>query len=269
MIFQPILDPTLGCASYLIGDETVGSAAVVDPLESVGSEAYIIQAAEAGLWVEHVIETHVHADHASAATALAQAAGVPVALHAAAEPAYPHRGLMDGEQIALGGITLTVWYTPGHTPDSLSLVVTDSARSPDPWFVLTGDALFVGDVGRPDLGEDASDSAIGAAAEALYRSVHERLLTLDDSVEVYPAHYGASACGGLFMSRKPWSTVGFERRANRALLEPDAQSFARHVLALLKPPPPEAHALRHRNLGRAEGPARSDKARTARREEHA
>lgn len=250
MIFQPILDPALGCASYLIGDETVGAAAVVDPLDSVGSDAYIVQAAEAGLTIEHVIESHVHADHASAAPALAGSLGLSVSVHNAANPDYPHRGLADGESIAVGGITLTIWYTPGHTPDSISLVVADLTRSPDPWFVLTGDALFVGDVGRPDLGEEASDAAVHGAALALYHSLHDRLLTLGDAVEVYPAHYGASACGGLFMSRKPWSTIGFERRTNQALLQPDPEHFARHVLSLLKPPPPEARALRQRNLGR-------------------
>lgn len=251
MIFQPILDPALGCASYLIGDETVGSAAVVDPLQSVGADAYILQAAESGLTIEHVIESHVHADHASAAPKLAGAMGLAVEVHAAAKPTYAHRGLLDGERIDVGGVALTVWYTPGHTPDSISLLVTDATRSPEPWFVLTGDALFVGDVGRPDLGDEASDAAVRAAALALYRSLHDRLLTLDDAVEVYPAHYGASACGGLFMSRKPWSTIGFERRTNRALLQRDPEAFTRHVLSLLKPPPPEAHALRLRNLGRS------------------
>ena len=176
--------------------------------------------------------------------------GLAVEVHAAAKPTYAHRGLLDGERIDVGGVALTVWYTPGHTPDSISLLVTDATRSPEPWFVLTGDALFVGDVGRPDLGDEASDAAVRAAALALYRSLHDRLLTLDDAVEVYPAHYGASACGGLFMSRKPWSTIGFERRTNQALLQPDVDAFTRHVLSLLKPPPPEARALRARNLGR-------------------
>ena len=250
MIFQPILDPTLGCASYLIGDEAVGTAAVVDALASVGTDAYIVQAAEAGLSIEHVIETHVHADHPSAAADLAAALGLPVSVHAGARPDYAFHGLGDGDTIALGGIALTVWHTPGHTPDSISVVVADRTRSADPWFVLTGDALFVGDVGRPDLGEDADATAVSAAAAALYRSLHERLLRLDDAVEIYPAHYGASACGGLFMSRKPWSTIGFERRTNQALLQPDVDAFTRHVLSLLKPPPPEARALRARNLGR-------------------
>ena len=240
----------MGCASYLIGDEAVGSAAVVDPLESVGADAYIVRAAEAGLTIEQVIESHVHADHASAAPALSSALGLPVSVHASAQPRYPYRGLADGEPIVLGSVSLTVWHTPGHTPDSISLLVADATRAPEPWFVLTGDALFVGDVGRPDLGEDASEAAVREAAHALYRSLHERLLTLADAVEIYPAHYGASACGGLFMSRKPWSTIGFERRTNLALQQPDPESFTRHVLSLLKPPP-EARALRQKNLGRA------------------
>lgn len=250
MIFQPILDPALGCASYLVGDEALGAGAVVDALDSVGADAYIVRAAEAGLTIEHVIESHIHADHASAASALAGALGLPVSVHAEARPAYPCRGLEDGERIDVGAVRLTVWHTPGHTPDSLSLVGADRSRSDEPWFALTGDALFVGDVGRPDLGDDADEAAVRLAAQALYHSVHDRLLTLDDAVEIYPAHYGASACGGLFMSRKPWSTIGFERRTNRALLQPDVDAFTRHVLALLKPPPPEARALRQQNLGR-------------------
>lgn len=248
LVFLPVLDPALGCASYVLGDEVVGSAVVVDPLDAIGSDAYIVQAALSGLSIERVIETHVHADHASAAHALAQALGIPVGLHPAAAPDYPHDPLADGQELHTGGLTLTVWHTPGHTPDSLSLVVRDATRSTDPWFVLTGDALFVGDVGRPDL-VDSTDQAVEQAAHALYRSLHDRLLTLPDSVEVYPAHYGASACGGLFMSRKPWSTIGFERRTNRALLAPDEAAFTHHVLSLLKPPPPEARALRRKNLG--------------------
>jgi hydroxyacylglutathione hydrolase len=254
LVFEPILDPTLGCASYILGDDSVGSAAVVDPLEAVGVDTYIVRAAEAGLTIEHVIESHVHADHASAGPALAAALGLPVSLHAGARPTYASRPLADGDEIRLGGLSLTVWYTPGHTPDSISLVVTDRARADEPWFVLTGDALFVGDVGRPDLVDGAGEAAVRDAARDLYRSLHERLLTLPDHVEVYPAHYGASACGGLFMSRKPWSTIGFERRANRALQAPDADRFASHVLALVKPPPPEAGALRRRNLGVATVP---------------
>lgn len=249
MVFLPILDPVLGCASYLLGDDAVGTAVVVDPLEAVGADAYIVRAAEHGLAIEHIVESHVHADHASAAAALGAALGLPVSLHPDAHPTYPHRPLADGEEIAVGSLALTVWHTPGHTPDSLSLVARDTTRSQAPWFALTGDALFVGDVGRPDLVEGEGEEAVRAAAASLYRSLHQRLLTLPDEVEIYPAHYGASACGGLFMSRKPWSTVGFERRANRALQAPDEQSFLRHVLGLLKPPPPDARALRRRNLG--------------------
>jgi len=251
MVFTPILDPALGCASYLFGDDAIGSAVVVDPLESVGADGYILRAAEMGLTIEHIIETHVHADHPSAAGTLSAAVGVPVAMHPLARPAFPHAALADETRLDVGSLAVTVWHTPGHTPDSLSLVVADLTRAPEPWFVLTGDALFVGDVGRPDL-VDGSDEAVRRAAGDLYRSVHERLMSLPDDVEVYPAHYGASACGGLFMSRKPWSTIGFERRTNRAVQADSPDAFVRHVLALLKPAPPEAAILRRRNLGLAE-----------------
>jgi glyoxylase-like metal-dependent hydrolase (beta-lactamase superfamily II) len=170
-----------------------------------------------------------------------------VAFGSAAAPTFPHRGLDEGGEISLGQLNVVVWHTPGHTPDSISLVVSDLTRGPEPWLVMTGDSLFVGDVGRPDLG-DADPAQIRAAAGDQYESVR-RLMALPDFTEIYPAHYGSSPCGGLFMSRKPNSTVGYERRFNQLLAAESREAFIDQQLQLLKPPPAEAAALRAQNLG--------------------
>ena len=247
MIWQPIRDPVLGCSSFLLGDEVTGVGLVVDALGSVGPDAYILAAQEAGLAIGFVVETHVHADHASAAAGLADALGLPVTLSHKAEASFPMNPVQDGAEIALGSLVVTVWETPGHTPDSVSLIVRDKTRSDDPWLVMTGDSLFVGDVGRPDL-VDAEPELIRRAAQDQYESVH-RLMTLPDFTELHPAHYGSSPCGGLFMSKKPESTIGYERRTNRMLAIDDPDEFAALQLNLLKPPPPDAARLRKLNLG--------------------
>lgn len=253
MFWQVLRDPTLGCSSYLLGDEGEGSAMVVDALGALGAEAYVLAAQEAGLAIRWVVETHVHADHASAAQALAAAVQVPVTLSHRADASFPTAAVRDGDQIRWGSLEVTVWETPGHTPDSISLVLRDTGRGRDPWVVLTGDSLFVGDVGRPDLG-DAAPEQIRAAALDQFHSVR-RFLTLPDFTEVHPAHYGSSPCGGLFMSKKPSSTVGYERRFNRMLDIAEADQFVDQQLALLKPPPADAERLRQENLG-APGAAR-------------
>lgn len=248
MHWQALRDPNLGCNSYLLGDEAAGAAMVVDPLEAVGADSYVLAAQEAGLTIGWVVETHVHADHASAAAALAGMLALPVTVSHQAQASFPTAPVRDGDQIRMGAVAVTVWETPGHTPDSISLVVCDEVRGSDPWLVMTGDSLFVGDVGRPDLG-DAGPDAIRAAAADQFRSVH-RLLTLPDYTEVYPAHYGSSPCGGLFMSKKPASTIGYERRFNRMVAVTDPDRFVEDQLTFLKDPPPEAAAMRQLNLGR-------------------
>ena len=247
MIWQVLNDPNLGCNSYLLGDETVGVGMVVDALGALGAEAYILAAQEAGLSIRHVVETHVHADHASAARELADLLGLSVTVGHRASPRFPVSAVHDGDEIRMGEIRVTVWETPGHTPDSISLVVRDLTRGTDPWLVLTGDSLFVGDVGRPDL-VDPDPGQVRQAALDQFRSVR-RIMTLPDFTEVHPAHYGSSPCGGLFMSRKPSSTIGFERRFNRLLAVDDAEAFVAQQLTLLKPPPEEAARLRAQNLG--------------------
>lgn len=179
--------------------------------------------------IEAIVATHVHADHRSGERALAQLTGAPIYFHRSAAVTYPHEALDDGSVIALGNVVITVLHTAGHTPESISLLVTDRTRSDEPWAVLTGDTLFVGDVGRPDFGGDE-------AGRQLYRSLHEKLLALPDYVEIFPAHISGSPCGRA-MSGKPSSTVGFERRYNEALQFPDEPSFLAALFAGLPPKP--------------------------------
>jgi glyoxylase-like metal-dependent hydrolase (beta-lactamase superfamily II) len=171
-------------------------------------------AAAKGMQVTHVIDTHVHADHRSGGPALARATGAPYCLHESADVALEFTPLTDGEQIELGNTRMTVIHTPGHTHESICLLVTDLKRGPEPWFVLTGDTLFVGAVGRPYLPGRARENA-----EILHRSLHERLLTLPDDVEIYPGHFSGSLCG-TGLSGKPTSTMAFERRWNPMLSLP-------------------------------------------------
>ena len=181
--------------------------------------------------IEAVISTHVHADHRSGERQLAARTGADLYYHRCAELAYPYTPLVDGSKISLGNVTIRVLHTPGHTPESICLLVTDLTRAHEPWMVLTGDTLFVGDVGRPDLGgEDAG--------RELHASLR-RLLALPDYVEVYPAHISGSPCGRA-MSGKPSSTIGFERRHNRALQHTDADAFA---VALFEGLPPKSSAF--------------------------
>ncbi len=248
MIFIPIWDGSHGCASFIVGDDADGRAIVVDPLAAIGADTYILSAAEVGLKIVGVIETHVHADHHSIARELAQKTDLLVSMGHKAPLRDAFNPLHDGDQFDLGGVQVTVWETPGHTPDSISLVVTDKTRSSDPWLVLSGDSLFVGDVGRPDLVDPTPESTERAALDQ-FHSVHDKILSLPDTTELYPAHYGASACGGLFLSPKPISTVGYERRWNRFAQITDPQAFVTEVLSLLKPPPVDASLIRDHNLG--------------------
>lgn len=216
---------------------------MVDPQPEIGP--YLETAAQKSMRVTHIIETHVHADHLSGARHLAAATGAPILLHTSAEVGFLHCDVEDGEEHELGNVRLTMLHTPGHTPEGISILVTDRTRGPEPWFVLTGDTLFAGGVGRPDLLGDGSE---GRLAEQLYESLFGVLLTLPDHLEVYPAHFGGAACGkGL--SGKPGSTIGFERRFNPALQITAKPEFVRFVLEDL-PPQPEAFAEnRRRNLG--------------------
>ena len=215
---------------------------MVDPQLEI--EPYLEAAGQKAMRVTHVIETHVQADHVSGARKLAAATGAPILVHEAAPVEFPHVAVADGEEHEMGNVRLTFLHTPGHTPDGVSIVVADRSRAPEPWFVLTGDTLFSGGVGRPDL--------LGAGAERrlagqLYDSLHGKLLPLPDYLEVYPAHFGGAACGkGL--SGKAHTTIGFERRFNPALQFATRAEFVDFVLADLPPQPETFAANRRRNL---------------------
>jgi hydroxyacylglutathione hydrolase len=246
MIWKVIQNPTLGCNSFLIGDEISGQGVVVDPLAQVGVEAYILSAHDLGMQIIEVLETHVHADHVSCALDLTKELSVPYRISRHAPAVFAFTPLADDTRLHYGALTIDVWETPGHTKDSVSLILYDLARGLDPWAVLTGDSLFVGDVGRPDL-VDADETAVRLAALDQYHSI-QRLMTLPDWTELWPAHYGSSPCGGIFMNRRPQSTIGYERRLNPFVHLSDPDIFVEETLRYLKPPPEEADSIRTANL---------------------
>ena len=211
----------LSQASYLIGDETTGRAVVVDPRRDI--DEYVRDASAAGLTIELVIETHFHADFLSGHLELADATGAEIGYSSVAVTEFPSRKLADGERISLGDVQLEIRHTPGHTPESISIVVWEHADDAVPYGVLTGDALFIGDVGRPDLLASLGFTR-DELADQLYDSLHQKLLTLPDATRVYPAHGAGSACGKN-LSTETWSTIGDQRVENYALLAPDKQTF--------------------------------------------
>jgi glyoxylase-like metal-dependent hydrolase (beta-lactamase superfamily II)/rhodanese-related sulfurtransferase len=210
VVFMQFVDDDLGCGSYLVGDEHAGTALVVDPAYAV--EQYLDACDRQGLRLVGVLETHTHADHVSGHGRLALEHGIPVRIHEAAGAEYPHEPLVDGAEIELGDVVVRTIHTPGHRPEHCAFAVVDRTRGDEPWLVLTGDSLFVGDAARPDLAVDAQEGS-----EALYESLH-RLVRLGDGVEVFPGHVAGSLCGAQ-MSSKPSTTIGFERRFNHALVE--------------------------------------------------
>ncbi len=223
----------LSHASYLIGDETSGRAAVIDPQRDVSE--YLADAAEAGLTIELVIETHFHADFLSGHLELAEATGAKIVYSAVAETEFESVGVADGERYPLGDVVLEFRHTPGHTPESMSIVVFEHGDDATPYGVLTGDTLFIGDVGRPDL-----LSSIGFTreelADSLYDSLHDQLMTLPDSTRVYPAHGAGSACGKN-LSTDLWSTIGDQKATNYALRAPDKPTFMQLVTEGQPPAP--------------------------------
>ncbi len=199
MFFRQYNVDCLSLYSYLIGDTSTGRAVVVDPQRDITQ--YIADAAEAGLNIERVIETHFHADFLSGHLELAAATGAVVSYGAVAKADFPIDPLEDGQLLRLGEVTLEIRHTPGHTPESISIVVRERADA-EPWAVLTGDTLFIGDVGRPDL---LTSVGFGAdeLARLLYRSLHTKLLTLPDATLVFPAHGAGSACGKNLSRPRP------------------------------------------------------------------
>jgi hydroxyacylglutathione hydrolase len=217
MIFRPYYYDDRGCAAYLLGCGTLGRGAVIDArIEDVN--AYIEFAASKNMRITHVIDTHVHADHRSGGRQLSAQSGARYCLHESADVAFEFTPVHDGEEIELGNTRIEALHTPGHSPESICLLVTDLKRGPEPWFVLTGDTLFVGAVGRPDLPGHARENAA-----LLHESLHGKLLTLADDVEIFPGHFSGSLCGAG-LSGKPTSTIAFERRWN-PMLTLDREAF--------------------------------------------
>lgn len=228
MYFRQLLNDDTACASYLLGCKSKGKLAVVDPHIDLVDE-YLARAEAQGAEVAAVLETHVQADHVSGLPALVERTGATAYLPAGAGVDFEHHALADREAVTLGNTELEAIATPGHAGAHHAYMVTDRARAVEPWFVLTGDALLVGDAGRPDLHAHGAET-VEEMAGALYRSLTDRLLALPDHLLVYPAHYSGSVCGrGL--SGHPASTIGFERRHNEALQHDSEAAF---VTALVR-----------------------------------
>jgi glyoxylase-like metal-dependent hydrolase (beta-lactamase superfamily II)/rhodanese-related sulfurtransferase len=225
MFFKQLYLGCLAQASYMIGSE--GEAAVVDPRRDV--EEYLQEAQSAGLRIRYVVETHLHADFVSGHRELAERAGAVVVFGEKAKAQIPHRAVKDGDEIRVGRVVLRFLETPGHTPESVSVVVIDTEASPEPVMVLTGDTLFIGDVGRPDLA-GGQETTPAQMAGLLYDSLHGKLLRLRDEVQVYPAHGAGSLCGKN-ISKETSSTIGEQRRRNYALQPMARDQFVKMVTA--------------------------------------
>lgn len=254
MIFKQYRYEPLGQTSYLIGCMRSKKGVVIDPISDLGVGHYLLEASDLGLTLAGVFDTHVHADYLSCARELASEASIPYYLHESLEGTarFDFTPVEDRMIIELGRVVIEAMHTPGHTPEHVCYVIYDRARSEAPCLVLTGDCLFVGDVGRPDLLlEDQAFNVLGEAerAESQYKSIREGLFRLPDHVEVWPGHYGGSTCGGVNMSGKASSTIYFERNFNLAINQPDAEAFARFVKETAKPFPENYRKIKASNLG--------------------
>ncbi|HEY2911917.1 MAG TPA: MBL fold metallo-hydrolase, partial [Candidatus Angelobacter sp.] len=241
----------LGClahASYMLGSE--GEAAIVDPQRDV--EIYLKAADKQGLKIRHIFETHLHADFVSGHLELAKRTGARIYIGARAGATFPHVALHDGSEVQFGKLRIKALETPGHTPEGVCLVVTDEEKSQNPWAVLTGDTLFIGDVGRPDLSKTQTPQQL---AGSLYDSLHEKLMKLGDQVLVYPAHGAGSLCGRNMRAERS-STIGTERLTNYALQIKGREEFVRQLTENL-PSRPE-YFLQDAQINRAGAPALSE-----------
>jgi hydroxyacylglutathione hydrolase len=240
VFFRQLLNDDTACASYLLGCKTHSQFAVVDPHVDLVNE-YIRLAESQGIPIVAVLETHVQADHVSGLPELVARTGAKAHLPEGAGVEFEHRSVADGQVVKLGNTELQAIATPGHAAAHHAYLVTDRTRGDEPWLVLTGDALLVGDAGRPDL-HAHGEQTVEDMARTLYRSLTERLLTLPDHLVLYPAHYSGSVCGrGL--SANPISTIGFERRHNRALQFDSEDEFALALLTDIPPAPEQQRAI--------------------------
>jgi len=226
MYLQQFFVKGLGHASYLIGDADLGVAAVIDPRRDV--DDYLESAREEGLRIAHVLETHVHNDYVSGAEELRRRVGATVHASTAAGLSRPHEPMDDGDELLVGSLRIRAIATPGHTPDHLSFLVADLSRSDEDWILLSGGALLVGTAARPDLLGGPEEAR--RAAGVLFETIRDRIAPLPDWIELYPTHGAGSLCGSG-IGGKRWSTIGFERRHNPALNQPDADAFTRFILA--------------------------------------
>jgi glyoxylase-like metal-dependent hydrolase (beta-lactamase superfamily II)/rhodanese-related sulfurtransferase len=242
MIFRQITHDDLGCASYLIGDEDAGVAAVIDPKLEI--DEYLRLARYFGVRIEHILETHNHADHVSGHGALSAATDATIHIHQEARVAYRHEPFTDGWELGVGSVTVRALHTPGHRPEHTVFALTDTARGPEPWAVLSGDTLFVGDIARPDLAVNKHEGAQG-----IFRSLRDTLLELPDDCEVWPGHLGGSLCGGPRMDMKVASTIGYERRHQELLSIEDEDEFVALATASLGPQPPNFENIVALNQG--------------------
>ncbi len=246
MYSQQFFIEGLGCASYLIGCEAAGVAAVIDPDRDV--QKYLQAAAGRDLTITHIIETHLHADHVSGNTELAARTGAKIYLHTDAQAGYEHQPLKHGDVLKLGNVRLDVLATPGHTPDSISLLVSDTTRSEEPWLALTGDTLFVGDIGRPDLvGLDAARELAGS----MYTSLFDKLLPHEDGLLIFPGHGAGSLCGKAIGSMRS-TTLGYERHNNPALQPRGREEFIEFATSNLPEQPGNHQRIKQINRN---GPA--------------
>jgi glyoxylase-like metal-dependent hydrolase (beta-lactamase superfamily II)/rhodanese-related sulfurtransferase len=241
MFFKQFKVEGLGCYSYLIGCPANGTACVVDPERHVAQ--YLETAQENGLQITDVFDTHLHADHITGSAELATRTGATIHVHPATEVDYPYEPVHEGQCFRFGAAELEVIETPGHTPNSITLVVTDHGRSEEVFALLTGDLLFVGDVGRPDL---AGEDQLEIQVRALYESLYMRLSRFPDWTEVYPAHGEGSLCG-RGMSAKPMTTLGFERRNNPLMKGLPFEEFRRIMTTNFQVRPPNFAAIVDKN----------------------
>lgn len=233
-------DPVVA-ASYVVACGGKQLAAVIDPVDD--PRAYLTVAVETRTRIRYVVDTHVHADHESTGRVLAAEVGAEYVLHADVDASFPFKGVRDGDRLEFGNVLLDVWHLPGHTPEHIALVVTDRSRAAEPWLVFSGHTLMVGDMGRTELATTAEQGA-----RSLFESA-ERLRTLADHVQVMPGAFAGSVCGRA-LSATPFSTIGFERRYNRAFAMNDRAAFIEHMLRDIPPRPIGAESIRERNLGR-------------------
>jgi hydroxyacylglutathione hydrolase len=242
MLFRQITHDDLGCASYMVGDESAGVAAVVDARLDI--DEYLHLARYSGVRIDHILETHNHADHVSGHGRLSAATGAPIHIHRDAAPDYEHEPFEDGWELELGCVRVRALHTPGHRPEHTAFALIDAERGDEPWAVLTGDSLFVGDIARPDLAVDKDEGA-----RAIFHSLHDRLLTLPDTCEVWPGHVGGSLCGGPGMDMKASSTIGYEREHSELLGIDDEDEFAERATSALRPQPPNFENIVALNRG--------------------